>query len=81
MTTLDLRICAAHALFWLMFAAGDRVARFRGTSDRSTSSSTPVRAPRAGLLLAVHMTAFMLMDVGIGQEYRSRTRRFIPGLY
>jgi protein-S-isoprenylcysteine O-methyltransferase Ste14 len=72
MATLDLRIYVAHVIFWLMFAAGDFVARSRGTSAAGPASETPARAPRAGLLVGIHMGAFALMYMGIGQAVFGR---------
>jgi len=73
MTRFDFRIYGAHAIFWLAFAAGHLVARYR--SRRPAQMPAPVaeasgpaalRAPRAGLLVGVHMAAFALMYAGIG---------------
>ena len=73
----DLGIYAAHGVFWLLFAAGDLGARTRsrGTEDaRAPDAATagapgdaPLRAPRAGLLVGVHMAAFALMYAGVGR--------------
>ena len=72
MRHFDLRIYLAHAAFWLFFAAGHFAARHR---DRRTPSNslpkedvsggTPLRAPRAKLLIGVHMVAFALLYTGI----------------
>ena len=72
MRHFDLRIYLAHLTFWLFFAAGHFAARHR--SRRTPSSSlpredvsgdTPLRAPRALLLIGVHMVAFALLYTGI----------------
>jgi protein-S-isoprenylcysteine O-methyltransferase Ste14 len=73
MTSHELGIYGAHAAFWLMFAVGDRVARGHATPDASTTANdAPVRAPRARLLVAVHMVAFAMMYMGIGQAVFGR---------
>ena len=61
----------AHAVFWLAFAAGHLIARyrFRRTTDTSASSvdasGVPLRSPRARLLIGVHMVAFALLYTGV----------------
>lgn len=72
MSQFDLRIYLAHAAFWLAFAAGDFIARrrFRRTTGASVpgadaSGGGSVRAPRANLLIGVHMVAFALMYTGV----------------
>src|SRR5262245_34499074 len=72
MNQLDLRIYLAHAVFWLAFAAGDLVARYRFRQTASaavpkveTSGGASLRAPRASLLIGVHMIAFALLYTGI----------------
>ena len=68
----DLGIYMAHAVFWLSFAAGHLIARyrFRRTTDTSASSvdasgGAPLRSPRAKLLIGVHMVAFALVYTGM----------------
>jgi protein-S-isoprenylcysteine O-methyltransferase Ste14 len=72
MTHFDLRIYLAHAFSWLAFAAGHLIARYRfqptaGTSTPSleASAGAPLRAPRARLLIGLHMVAFALLYTGI----------------
>ena len=72
MTHFDLCIYLAHAVFWLAFAVGHLTARYRfsrteATSPPSveTSAGTPLRAPRARLLIGLHMVAFALLYTGI----------------
>jgi protein-S-isoprenylcysteine O-methyltransferase Ste14 len=72
MKHFDLRIYMAHAAFWLFFAAGHFAARHRSRRSLSNSSPTedppsptPLRAPRAKLLIGVHMVAFALLYTGI----------------
>ena len=72
MRHFDLGIYMAHGVFWLAFAAGHLIARyrFRGTTDTSASSvdasgGEPLRAPRARLLIGVHMVAFALVYSGM----------------
>jgi protein-S-isoprenylcysteine O-methyltransferase Ste14 len=89
MPLLDLRIYALHGVFWLAFALGDLGARYRsrrvadvaasvaGTSD---TDRAPIEAPRAGLLVAVHMLAFALMYAGIGQAVFGRRIPVFPTL-
>jgi protein-S-isoprenylcysteine O-methyltransferase Ste14 len=79
MMPFDLRIYAIHAVFWLAFAAGDVAARSgsrrragvgpsdAASPDADASGDAPLRAPRAGLLVAVHMGAFALMYTGVGR--------------
>src|SRR5262245_37848636 len=68
MRHFDLRIYLAHAAFWLAFATGHLIARyrFRPTGGSATSGGTPpLRAPRARLLIGVHMVAFALLYTGV----------------
>ena len=72
MRQFDLRIYLAHAVFWLAFAGGHLAARFRlrrmaGSAAPSvdTSGGAPLRAPRARLLIGIHMVAFALLYTGI----------------
>ena len=72
--SFDLRIYALHGVFWLAFALGDLGARYRNRTAPDTlgtpvkpDGQPPLEAPRAGLLVAVHMVAFALMYAGIGQ--------------
>jgi protein-S-isoprenylcysteine O-methyltransferase Ste14 len=74
MTAPDFRIYYAHAGFWLAFAAGDLAARFARRPGRdvppptaSVNTGNSLRAPRANLLLAVHMLAFAVLYGAIGQ--------------
>lgn len=71
MPPFDLRIYALHGVFWLAFALGDIGARIRSRratpAHPSGTDRPPLEAPRAGLLVAVHMVAFALMYAGIGQ--------------
>jgi protein-S-isoprenylcysteine O-methyltransferase Ste14 len=83
MVPFDLRIYAAHGVFWLLFAAGDSAARRRSppASDVPTpeapevsaapdlvpAGAAPLRAPRAGLLVGIHLAAFALMYSGVGR--------------
>ena len=72
MRHFDLRIYVAHAVFWFSFAAGHLTARYKsrraaGTSAPSVNASgdTSLRAPRARILIGVHMVAFALLYTGI----------------
>lgn len=68
MRHFDLGIYIAHAAFWLAFAAGHLIARnrFRRTTDTSVSSADASGgAPRARLLVGIHMVAFALMYTGM----------------
>lgn len=75
MQVFDFRIYALHGVFWLAFAVGDLAARSRSRRASSapaapagsgSANGPPLEAPRAGLLVAVHMVAFALMYTGIG---------------
>jgi protein-S-isoprenylcysteine O-methyltransferase Ste14 len=72
MRHFDLRIYLAHAVFWLAFAAGHFIARYRFRQAARTLASNadapgapPLRAPRARLLIGVHMVAFALLYTGV----------------
>lgn len=81
-----LRIYAAHAAFWLAFAAGDLGARRRArrappaaaASDAAALGGAPLQAPRARLLIAVHMLAFALMYAGIPRAVFGRGMPAVP---
>lgn len=85
MPHLDLGIYAAHAVFWLAFAAGHLAARATpapvpnaGTPDATLAAGPPLRAPRAGLLIGVHMGAFALMYSGVGNAVFGRGAPAVP---
>jgi len=89
MPPFDLRIYALHGAFWLAFALGDVGARYRNR-DLSTAPASgasnetdrpPLEAPRAGLLVAVHMLGFALMYAGIGNAVFGRRMAISPGLH
>jgi protein-S-isoprenylcysteine O-methyltransferase Ste14 len=72
MSHFDLRIYLAHAVFWLTFAGGDLAARYRFRRASHTSAprveatgGAAMRAPRANLLIGLHMVAFALMYTGV----------------
>jgi len=78
-------IYAAHAAFWLLFAAGDLAARLRArrtpagpAPHRDANERAPMQAPHAGLLIAVHMVAFALMYMGIGRAVFGRATPATP---
>lgn len=78
MPRADIRIYVAHAVFWVIFAIGDLAARRvvrKSDAPRvppPSGSAEPLRAPRAGLLVAIHMVAFALMYSGIGNAVFGR---------
>jgi protein-S-isoprenylcysteine O-methyltransferase Ste14 len=75
MVPFDLRIYAAHGIFWLAFAAGDLAARSRSRRRDDTpeavgrrgSADASLRAPHASLLVGVHLVAFALVYTGVGR--------------
>jgi protein-S-isoprenylcysteine O-methyltransferase Ste14 len=72
----DLRIYGAHAVFWLLFAAGDFAARRRAPAPDAPAPVGPgestLRAPHARMLVGLHMVAFALMYTGVGRAVFDR---------
>ncbi len=87
MPPFDFRIYALHGVFWLAFAIGDLGARIRNRdvskapapSASNDTERPPLEAPRAGLLVAIHMLAFALMYAGIGNAVFGRRMATSPG--
>ena len=68
-------VLLAHGVFWLAFATGDLIARFRSRRAPSASATpavaaldvgqAPLRAPKSALFVGVHTIAFALMYTGM----------------
>lgn len=83
MVRSNLLIYAAHATFWLAFAAGNAYAHRRFPAppvSSSTTAAAPLQAPHSRLLVGVHMVAFAVLYFGIEQAvFRSGMPRVVPG--
>jgi protein-S-isoprenylcysteine O-methyltransferase Ste14 len=82
-------IYGIHGVFWLAFVLGDLGARRRSRHASQAPPNAgavndadrpPLEAPRAGLLVAVHMVAFALMYAGIGNAVFGQRMPLTPAL-
>ena len=72
MRHFDLRIYLTHAAVWVAFAASHLIARLRfwprartGAPSVQASGGAPLHAPRARLIIVLHMAAFALLYTGM----------------